>query len=401
MAGSRDRRIVLWILGGMITLLVAFSIFSPANDDSNPIPTTYNSGSAGAKAAYLVLSELGYGAQRWEAPSGDLKKVDAAKTTLILAEPNFPTEGSKQVPADIADFLSRGGRVLATGREGAYFLPDAKTDAPTRLYGKLCFSTPEGQDSLARSGKVSIADNVRWTALEPKFRVSQLCGKDAVVVSFKYGAGEAIWWSSPMPMTNRGLKEDASLKLLLASIGEPDRQVLFDEYFHGARSSLWDTAKGLPLRQIAWQCGVVALLLIFSFGRRSGPLRMPVRLPRSSPLEFAESMGRLYQKAGATAAAVDSSRRRLLKFLEEQCGIPREVLRSTPETIAQAVEERLGGSWAALRDHLAQAERSEYAPATLASTLELVKALDRDQQQLEARIRSGVSLQAVSKGVSE
>jgi hypothetical protein len=401
MAASRDRRIVLWILCGMIALLVAFSIFSPANDDSNPIPSTFNSGSAGAKAAYLVLGELGYGAERWEAPPADLKNVDAAKTTLILAEPNFPTEGSKQVQADIADFLSRGGRVLATGKEGAYFLPDAKTDAPTRLYGKLCFSTPEGQDSLARSGKVSIADNVRWTALDAKFRVSQLCGKDAVVVSYRHGAGAAIWWSSPMPMTNRGLKEDASLKLLLASIGGANRQVLFDEYFHGARASLWDTAKGLPLRQIAWQCGVVALLLIFSFGRRSGPLRMPVRLPRSSPLEFAESMGRLYQKAGATGAAVDSSRCRLLTFLEEQCGIPREVLRSTPETIAQAVEERLGGSWAALREHLVQAERSEYASATLASTLELVKALDRDQQELAARIRSGVSLQEVSKGASE
>ena len=63
MAASRDRRIVLGILGGMIVLLIAFSIFSPANDDSNPSPTTYNSGSAGAKAVYLVLGELGYGAQ--------------------------------------------------------------------------------------------------------------------------------------------------------------------------------------------------------------------------------------------------------------------------------------------------------------------------------------------------
>jgi hypothetical protein len=396
MASSRDRRIVLWILGGVVGFLVAFSIFAPANDDSDPSPTTYNTGSAGIKAAYLALSELGYEAKRWDAPSADLKNVDAAKTTLILAEPTFPTEGSKQVRADIADFISRGGRVLATGGSGANFLPDAKTDAPSRLYGKLCFSTPEGQDTLARSGKVSIADNVRWAALEPRFRVSQLCGGDAVVVSYRHGAGEAIWWSSPMPMTNRGLKEDASLKLLLASIGV-DRQVLFDEYFHGARGSLWDTAKGLPLPQIAWQCGVVALLLILSFGRRSGPLRMPVRLPRSSPVEFAESMGRLYQKAGATGAAVDSSRRRLLKFLGDQCGVPREVLRSTPEAIAQAVEERLGGSWAALREHLAQAERSEGGSATLASTLELVKALDRDQQELAVKIRSGVSLQQVSK----
>jgi hypothetical protein len=400
MAQSRDRRVVLWILGGMVALIVAFSIFSPANEDSNPFPTTYNSGSAGTKAAYLLLGELGYGAQRWESPPADLKNVDAAKTTLILAEPNFPNEGSKQVQADIADFLSRGGRVLATGREGAYFLPGAKTDAPTRLYGKLCFSTPEGEDALARTGKVSLSDNVRWTALGPEFRVSQLCGNDAVVVSYHYGAGEAIWWSSPMPMTNRGLKEDASLKLVLASVGA-DRTVLFDEYFHGERASLWDTAKGLPIRQLAWQCLTVALLLVLSFGRRNGPLRTPVRLPRSSPLEFAESMGRLYQKAGATQAAVDGSRRRLLKFLEEQCGIPRDVLRSTPQAIVQAVEERLGGRWTSLGEHLAQASTAEHGSVTMASTLELVKALDRDQQDLVTRIRTGVSGQMVSKGASE
>jgi hypothetical protein len=168
MAMSRDQRIVLGILVGMIALLVIFSIFSPANDDTNPSPTTYNSGSAGTKAAYLALGELGYRAERWETSPENLKNVDAAKTTLILAEPNFPTENAKQVQAKIADFLSRGGRVVATGKEGAYFLPDAKTGAPARLYQKLCFTTPEGQGPLARAGKVSLADNVRWTAREKR-----------------------------------------------------------------------------------------------------------------------------------------------------------------------------------------------------------------------------------------
>jgi len=400
MAASRDRRFVLGILGAMLLVIVAFSVFAPANDDTDFSPTTYNSGSAGTKAAYLLLGELGYGAHRWEAPPDDLKNVDAAKTTLVLAEPNFPTEGAKQVQAEIADFLSRGGHVLATGKEGAYFLPDAKTDAPSRMYQRLCFSTPEGQGPLARAGRVSLADYVRWTASEPRFRVSQLCGEDAVVVSYRYGAGEAIWWSSQMPLTNRGLKEDASLKLVLASVGGPDRSVLFDEYFHGERASLWDTAKGLPMRQIAWQCVAVAVLLVLSFGRRNGPLRLPVRLPRSSPLEFAESMGRLYRKAGATQAAVDGARRRLLKFLEEQCGVPREVLRSTPQAVVEAVEERLGGTWSMLGEHLSQASETEHHVVTLVSTLELVKALDRDQRDLAEQIRSGLPGRGILKGAN-
>jgi hypothetical protein len=82
-----------------------------------------------------------------------LKDVDAAKATLILAEPNFPTEGSKQVQAEITDFLSRGGYVLATGREGTLFLPGAKTEAPTRLYQRLCFSTPEGTGATGSGWK--------------------------------------------------------------------------------------------------------------------------------------------------------------------------------------------------------------------------------------------------------
>jgi hypothetical protein len=400
MAASRDRRIVLGILVAMVVLIVAFSILAPANDDTNPSPTTYNSGSAGTKAAYLVLGELGYGAERWETSPDDLKNVDATKTTLILAEPNFPTENAQPVQAKIADFLSRGGRVLATGKEGAYFLPGAKTGAPTQLYQRLCFTTPEGQGPLAQVGKVSLTDGVRWTALEPKFRVSQVCGNDAVVVSYKYGEGEAIWWSSPLPMTNRGLKDDASLKLVLTSVGGTDRRVLFDEYFHGERASLWDTAKGLPIWQIAWQCAVVAVLLVLSFGRRSGPMRLPVRLPRSSPLEFAESMGRLYRRAGATQAAVDGARRRLLKFLEEQCGISREVLRSTPQAIVEAVEERLGGRWSTLGEHLTQAAETEGSAVTLASTLELVKALDRDQRNLAEGIRSGLAGRTMLKGAN-
>jgi hypothetical protein len=351
----------------MLALIIAFSIFTPANDDSDLSPTTYNSGSAGTKAAYLLLGELGYGASRWEVPSGDLRNVDAAKATLILAEPNFPIENANQVQGDIADFLSRGGRVLATGKEGAYFLPGAKTEAPARIYQKLCFSTPEGQGPLARVGKISLADSVRWADLSTAFRVSQLCGNDAVVVSYKYGEGEAVWWSSPMPLTNRGLKDDASLKLVLASVGGMDRRILFDEYFHGQRASL----------------------LVLSFGRRNGPLRLPVTMPRSSPLEFAESMGRLYRKAGATQAAVDGARRRLLKFLEEQCGVPREVLRSTPSEIAEAVVERLGGRWTRIGEHLSQAAEVEHGTVALASTLELVKALDRDRQDLSEAIRVG------------
>jgi hypothetical protein len=404
---NRDRRIVFIILGTMLFLIVGVSILVPASGDDDPTPTSYNSGSAGAKAAYLLMSEIGYDATRWEEPSSSLQQLDASHTTLILAEPDFP-ENAKPIQAEIAAFLTRGGRVVATGRSGAYFLPGGRTANPTRIFKTLCRTTPEPAsqtpDPLALAGQVSMPDEVRWDSAVTSVRdptghdnpvtVAQRCGADAMVVSYSYGAGHVIWWSSAMPLSNRGLKEDASLKLLLASLPPPAAssaaarpQILFDEFFHGDHTSLWDSAHGLPIAQLCWQCALVAILLVLSFGRRNGPLRMPVTLPRTSPIEFAESMGRLYRSARATSAATDGARRRLLAFLTDRCGVPREILRAnSPAAIVDALQTRFGGDWSRIADHLTQAAEAEYANLAPRSALDLVRALDQDQRDLTAAV---------------
>jgi hypothetical protein len=383
--GLSDKKFVLWLGGGLLLVILLVSFLVPSTDDSDPMPTTYNAGSAGIKAAYLLLGDLGYDAQRWEGSTSDLGQVDAAKTTLILANPYVAPEDTKDVQASVADFLARGGRVLVTGVQGAYLLPGAHTGSPTQLYKALCFTTPEGQGPLAQAGKVTIDDDARWSDTGMESRVEQWCGNDAVVVRYKVGESEAVWWSSPLPMTNRGLKEDASLKLLLASIGPPGRTILFDESLHGARESVWETAKGLPIRSLAWQAAFVALLLVLSFGRRSGPLWLPLKITRSSPLEFAESMGHLYNKAGATQVATEGARRRVLRYLHERCGVPQAILKASPQEIVEALQARFGGDWSGLATHLAQAEAEEDALSSR-TALELVKALDKDVEELEKRV---------------
>ena len=383
-AGLSDKKFVMLLGGGLLLAILLVSFLVPSTDDTDPLPTTYNAGSAGIKAAYLLLGELGYDAQRWEGSNTDLNQVDAAKTTLVLANPYVPPDAQEEAKAAIVDFLTRGGRVLATGVQGAYLLPGAHTSAPTQLYKTLCFTTPEGQGTLAQAGKVSIDDDARWSDSGVSSRVAQWCGSDAVVVRYKVGESEAVWWSSALPMTNRGLKEDASLKLLLASLGPPGRTILFDESLHGDQESVWETAKGLPIRSLAWQTAFVALLLVLSFGRRSGPIRLPLKTARSSPLEFAESMGHLFNKAGATRVATDGARRRVLRFLHERCGLTQNILKTSPQEIVEAIQVRFGGDWSSLGTHLAQAEVEN----TLSSgtALALVKALDKDVEQLEQMV---------------
>ncbi len=111
---------------------------------------------------------------------------------------------------------------------------------------------------------------------------------------------------------------------------------------------------------------------------------MPVTVPRTSPVEFAESMGHLYQRAGATNAATGMARRRLLRFLQSECGVARITIDEGPTAVAEALQERFGGDWSALRRHLedaAHAESTELAPN---SALKLVQALDDDISRLQS-----------------
>lgn len=389
---ATDRNIVLGLGAIVLLALIAFTIWGPRRND-DPMPTVTNTGSQGAKATFLLAGKLGYDAQDWQQPTGALQQVDAARTTLVLAAPFLPVKSLAATKADIADFLNRGGRVLATGPTGAELLPNGKVANASSFDKALCLTRPEGPGELARAGRVSLAVPVRWDAHGPEFRVEDRCGTDAVVVRYPYGKGEAIWWSSAMPLTNAGLTEDTSLALTLASLGSTQvdgkpRTILFDEYLHTARESVEDTLAGLPWWALKLQAAIIAVLLVFSFSRRNGPLRLPVAVPRTSPLEFADSMGRLYERAKATEAPLHAARAQTIRFLAEECGLSHEMLRQTPDAIAETLASRIGGDWSALASHLEAAAGVGDKPHTSKLALKLVQALEEDRRQLALQVSS-------------
>jgi len=382
---SGDARILVWV--GVAVLIVIFvgAFLAPAREDSDLTPSIDNSGSHGAKAVWLLLGELGYKTDRWARPAKELSESDAAKATLILADA-YPLDSLQERPG-IADFLKRGGRVVATGPVSAAMLPESGIAPPNHIYTDLCYTTPQGLSPMARAGRIAMPVPIRWKSDDAAVRIDQNCGDDAVVVHYSFGKGEVVWWSSSAPLSNRGLKEDASLRLFLASIGGPDRTVLFDEYIHGARPDLWSTTTGTPVRALEWQLLAVAVLLIVSFGRRNGPVRALARAPRTSPLEFAESMGDLYRKAGAVSVATGCAERRMMQFLEHEGGIPRETLQSSPETVARAVADRFHYASPEFLEDLQAARQAEFAGYSAGSGLKLVKRMDEHITRLSDLMR--------------
>jgi len=169
------------------------------------------------------------------------------------------------------------------------------------------------------------------------------------------------------------------------------RDVVFGESLHGAVRSIWNAAKGLPLKWVALQTALLFGLLVVSFSRRRGPVRAPVRLPRSSPVEFATSMGDLYEKGAATSAATEAAKRRLLRVVTREAGVAQTTIEEGPEAIAEALEIRLGGDWSLVSDHLEEAKRAQHETIAMGSALALVRALSEDAKRVKASLGTAVS----------
>jgi hypothetical protein len=381
-----DRRIVLWMGAVILLLIVAVSVLAPNTGDDDAQPTTYNSGPQGAKAAFLMLQAIGRTTSRWERPIEDLSQVDAPHTTVVLAQPAYSPTEYAEIASALKSFLERGGRVLTTGPTGALLLPGGKVEPPTTFMTEVCQTRP-ADGPLAAAGRVAMADQAAWAGKQ-KAEVAHRCGEDAVVVRMPVGRGEAVWWSSATPLTNAELKTDADLRLLLLSLGE-GRTVLWDESLHEAVPGLWDAARGLPIGWLIAQVVLLAIMLVLSFGRRNGPLRSPVAVPRSSPVEFASSMGDLYEKARATSAATDAARRRLLRAIVRDAGVPQAIVEDGPTAMVNALKERLGGDWTAVGIHLEKANDAAKESPTYREALAISRALAEDVERIRAAARSG------------
>ncbi|GGG92367.1 DUF4350 domain-containing protein [Silvibacterium dinghuense] len=384
---GRDARILLGITGFALAIIAVGAFFAPARIDNNPTPSIDNSGSAGAKAAYTLLGQLGYHVQRFDEPAAALDRLPADHTTLILAGAGLYDYRTDK--DHLTAFLNRGGHILAAGMTSGAMLPGSSQRPASRLYTALCETVPQGLSPQARAGRLQLPIEMSWDTIDAVAIVDQACGTDPVVVHYPMQSGEAIWWTSPYPLTNRGLQNDANLRLLLAAVGAPGGTVLFDEYIHGAREDLWDTAAGTPVVPMGWQLAAVGLLLVFSYGRRNGPLRTPIRVQRTSPLEFVHSMGDLYRKAGAVTVAASAAERRLLHFLEAQGGIPRATLQASPGTIAAAVAERFRTAPASLAEDITALRNAEQSNLSPKSALALIRRIDHHIAALSAAITAG------------
>jgi hypothetical protein len=373
-----DRRLLIWAGAFMLLLILALTFLSQDEEESG-IPSTYSAQRSGAKAAFLLLQQSGYKVQRWAQSPSDLP-ADPAHTVLVLASPfRAPTSDEKNA---LQTFVDRGGKILITGWSVSLYLPQAETEnepVPSPIAKEY---QPQLLTSLTRGGAIQMSPVAYWKGPATSSLAHYSDGDRPIVVSYKAGLGEVIWWGASTPLTNAAIANSGNMALLLNSLGNAgDVQVYWDEYFHGEQSSLIGYAGDPPLMFGLLQILLVFLALIFTFSRRNGPIHPLPQPSRLSPLEFVSTLGKLYRRANAVHSALAIPYTRFRAQAARQLGISQDV---PAADLARALKNRLRYKDDSLAKLLQQIENALHNPELReAQALELAQQLNRHAQDLK------------------
>jgi hypothetical protein len=334
---SSDLKIAALALAALALLTAAGALSAPAAG-STVEGSSYSASPGGAKAAYLTLEDLGYDIQRSYEPLTAIRR-EPAQTVLVLASPGVPFADLDR--RALKQFVEDGGIVLVTGAAGGAALgaahkgDDARTeDTAPKEYQAV------GPDALtADAPSITLAPETGPPAFGSEYHVVYGTPEDAAVRAARIGEGRAVWWSGSTPLTNGAIADAGNLALLLNTIGPPGRVVLWDEHYHGHTRSLWSYIAATPLPWAALQALLIGGAAVLAFSRRHGPIRPLAEDPRTSPMEFVDTMGGLYEQAGAASAAVTAARSRLRRVLISASGLSAD---APDERLAVAAARRLG-----------------------------------------------------------
>ncbi|HTW65980.1 MAG TPA: DUF4350 domain-containing protein [Bryobacteraceae bacterium] len=338
---STDRKLMWGAAALAVLLLASIAVFAPsATGQGTAVPSSYDSTSGGALAAYLLLTDLHYPVRRWEEAPTALRSPGAG-SLLILADPTDPP--STEDRAALQRYVQSGGHVLFSGATIGIFFQGARSVFPNLNPEWKAFRANFPSSVSRAADKIVMRPVAFWGGLTES-QIPLYGERDLpVVVSWKMGRGEILWWAGATPLTNAGISQAGNLRLFLNSMDaagrDPSSVIYWDEYFHGARGSLWGYVQKTPLPWACVQLTIFVVAVLFTFSRRSGPIFTPAPASRLSPLEFVDTMGGLYQRAGAAAIPIEVSYRRLRRGLARRLGFAPTV---DDSELALAARQRLG-----------------------------------------------------------
>jgi hypothetical protein len=273
---------------------------SNSGQRTRSLPTTYDTGSEGYKAVFLLFEKMGYAAGRFEK---DIEMAeDIQDMSLIIVHPYF-----KHLDEEYAIKLYRWVR------KGNNLIVIDQADSPLwKLLGVTCkISGFSPQKDIQISDNTGIMSNVKtlgpiglWRFKLPdtdkSFEIHLQDEQGVICASKTVGRGRITIFSSPFTFSNSNIDKNDNVILitnLAASAG--NSRIYFDEYLHGYGYGAKNFTFPPASEAVFWQFGVMLFLfyacLLIRFGKFNPLAFGNIRITT----EYIYSLGNLFRKAQA------------------------------------------------------------------------------------------------------
>ena len=309
------RNVLAALLALMLVGIVGIDAYQKLRRQPGP-PSTYNAGSAGYKALYLWLREMGVPAERWERPLTELTQ----KADVILTAPPRFDPGPDELKA--LNTWVRGGGT-------AVFLLPALNEAARGLGKEMSTVLHEhekGQKAMSFQpgpyirGQRNIISGIR-SPIDSSKPEAIAHSQDAfgnLIVVREEGKGRVIEIADPSLFSNLRLRQGDHARLALDVLLThfDGGLLLIDEYHQGygrvnsLAAYVFQSEAFVPLLQVLF----LLLLLLGAAGRRFGPARPPKRETERSSMEYVRAVAHLFHRVKARRLALES----VLRWFDEE-----------------------------------------------------------------------------------
>ena len=298
-----------------LTVLLLFLVFAGiavlrqrAQQPDYPTGSSHSNQPDGARALFLWLEATGGRVARLES---NQSLVRARPDLLLLVQPSFVVGNAGRLAFD--DVAERGGTVVLAGHSPTTLEYAADLGLRTSFAGSVVetATTPPGV-----SPQLTVPVRTR-VSLQGGVPLLQAPDGRVVAARRSHGRGEVVVLSSPLPLTNEGLRDPDTARFLYREIVAPlarvpgGASVLFDESLHADPTGSLSPEASLTTRiqrfvfstPIGWAAvygGLISFVYLLLSGRRLGPALRPVRAATASRTmyEHVQALANLYRRGG-------------------------------------------------------------------------------------------------------
>jgi hypothetical protein len=242
---------------------------------------------------------------------GNQSLVRAQPDALLIVQPSFVAGGGGRIAID--DVTDRGGTVVLAGHSPTALEYASELGVRSSLTGSVI---ELATTRLPSDPQLTVPVRTRVSL---QGGTTLLSAPDGRVVALRraVGRGQVIVLSTPLPLTNEGLRDPDTARFVYRELVAPltrvpgGASVLFDESLHADPTGALSPDASLTTRMqrfvfstpLGW-AAVYAGLLSFGYlllsGRRLGPALRPVRAEGASRTmyEHVQALSNLYRRGG-------------------------------------------------------------------------------------------------------